>query len=93
MTTDYETKESSMPDTITRDQIEARMSDALIEFGADAAQIQPDADFESLDVDSLDLVELAQIVEEEYGVQITGEDMKTLTTVGSAVDFVEKRLS
>lgn len=82
-----------MPDTITRDQIEARMSDALIEFGADAAQIQLDADFESLDVDSLDLVELAQIVEEEYGVQITGEDMKTLTTVGSAVDFVEKRLS
>lgn len=82
-----------MPDTITRDQIEARMSEALVEFGADAEQIQPDAKFEALDVDSLDLVELAQIVEEEYGVQMTGEDMKTLTTVGSAVDFVEKRLS
>lgn len=93
MTTHNDTKEQSMPDTITRDQIEARMSEALVEFGADADQIQPDADFESLDVDSLDLVELAQIVEEEYGVQMTGEDMKTLTTVGSAVDFVEKRLS
>jgi acyl carrier protein len=80
-------------DTISRDQIESRVADALEEFGADRDQITPDARFEDLDVDSLDLVELAQIVEEDYGVQITGEDMKTLTTVGKAVDFVEARLS
>jgi acyl carrier protein len=65
----------------------------LVEFGAEREDIGPDAKFESLDVDSLDLVELAQIVEEDYGVQITGEDMKTLDTVGKAVDFVEARLS
>ena len=29
-----------------------------------------------MDVDSLDLVELAQIVEDEYGVQLKGEDME-----------------
>ena len=79
--------------TISREQIESRVADALEEFGADRDQITPDAQFEDLDVDSLDLVELAQIVEEDYGVQITGEDMKTLTTVGKAVDFVEARLS
>jgi acyl carrier protein len=79
--------------TVSREQIESRVADALEEFGADREQIAPDAQFEDLDVDSLDLVELAQIVEEDYGVQITGEDMKTLTTVGKAVDFVEARLS
>jgi len=80
-------------DTISREQIESRVEDALVEFGAEREDIGPDAKFESLDVDSLDLVELAQIVEEDYGVQITGEDMKTLDTVGKAVDFVEARLS
>jgi acyl carrier protein len=80
-------------DTITKDQIESRVADALVEFGAEREEITPDAKFESLDVDSLDLVELAQIVEEDYGVQITGEDMKSLDTVGKAVDFVEARLS
>ena len=79
--------------TISREQIESRVADALVEFGAERDDIGPDAKFESLDVDSLDLVELAQIVEEDYGVQITGEDMKTLDTVGKAVDFVEARLS
>ena len=80
-------------ETISREQIESRVEDALVEFGAEREEIGPDAKFESLDVDSLDLVELAQIVEEDYGVQITGEDMKTLDTVGKAVDFVEARLS
>jgi acyl carrier protein len=80
-------------ETITKDQIESRVADALVEFGAEREEITPDAKFESLDVDSLDLVELAQIVEEDYGVQITGEDMKSLDTVGKAVDFVEARLS
>ncbi|HEX5910656.1 MAG TPA: acyl carrier protein [Thermoleophilaceae bacterium] len=80
-------------ETVSREQIESRVEDALVEFGAEREEIGPDAKFESLDVDSLDLVELAQIVEEDYGVQITGEDMKTLDTVGKAVDFVEARLS
>jgi acyl carrier protein len=80
-------------ETVSREQIESRVADALVEFGAEREDIGPDAKFESLDVDSLDLVELAQIVEEDYGVQITGEDMKTLDTVGKAVDFVEARLS
>nr|MBA3437767.1 acyl carrier protein [Thermoleophilaceae bacterium] len=54
-------------------------------------QIKREADWESLDIDSLDLVELAQIVEEEYGVKMREEDMKELKTVGDAVDFVAER--
>ncbi len=74
-----------------KEQIEARMTEALESFGADRDQIKREADWESLDVDSLDLVELAQIVEEEYGVKMKEEDMKDMKTVGDAVDFVTER--
>ena len=64
-----------MPTTITPDQIEQRMTDALVEFGPEREQIKRDATFEALDVDSLDLAELSQIIEDEYGVQLKGEDV------------------
>jgi acyl carrier protein len=80
-----------VPTTVTKDQIQERVVEALVSFGAERDEITPDATFESLDVDSLDLVEMAQIVEEEYGVQMREEDMKDLRTVGQAVDFVADR--
>jgi acyl carrier protein len=77
--------------TATTQQIEARVFEALASFGPDPSQITREATFEELDVDSLDLVELAQIVEDEYGVVLKGEDMKELRTVGDAVDLIAER--
>ena len=74
-----------------KEQIEKRMTDALESFGAEREQIKREATWEELDIDSLDLVELAQIVEEEYGVKMKEEDMKDLKTVGDSVDFVAER--
>jgi acyl carrier protein len=79
------------PETITKDAIQTRVYAALEEFGADADEITNDATFEALDVDSLDLVELGQIVQEEYGVEIKGEDMPKMKTVGDAVDLIAER--
>ena len=79
--------------TVTPEQVQARVTEALASFGPDASQITREATFEELDVDSLDLVELAQIVEDEYGVVLTGEDMKELKTVGDAVDMITERVS
>jgi acyl carrier protein len=62
--------------------------ETLASFGPDADQITRDATFEELDIDSLDLVELAQIVEDEYGVVLKGDDMKELRTVGDAIDLI-----
>ncbi|MBD0283007.1 MAG: acyl carrier protein [Thermoleophilaceae bacterium] len=81
-----------MSTTATREQIEQRVFEALEEFGAEPEEIGPDAEFEALDVDSLDLVELAQIVEDEYGVQLKGEDMEGVRTVRQAVDLVVSKL-
>ncbi len=76
---------------VTNQQVEARVIEALASFGPDASQITRDATFEELDIDSLDLVELAQIVEDEYGVVLKGEDMKELKTVGDAIDLIASR--
>ncbi len=82
-----------MSTTVTREVLEQRVFAALEEFGAEPDQIGPDADFESLDVDSLDLVELAQIVEDEYGVKLGAEDLEKIKTVRQAVDLVMQKLS
>jgi acyl carrier protein len=79
------------PTTITRDAIATRVFEALEEFGADPEAIALSASFEALDVDSLDLVELGQIANEEYGVEVKGEDMPKLKTVGDAVELIATR--
>ncbi len=82
-----------MAATATREQIEERITEALVELGAEREEIKPEAEFEALELDSLDLVELAQIVEEEWGVEITAKDMEGLTTVGQAIDLVAAKAS
>jgi acyl carrier protein len=77
--------------TVTNQQVETRVTEALASFGPDISQITREATFEELDIDSLDLVELAQIVEDEYGVVLKGEDMKELKTVGDAIDLIADR--
>ena len=56
-------------------------------------EVTRDATFEALDVDSLDLVELAQVVEDEFGVELTGEDVNELKTLGEAIDLVVAKAS
>jgi acyl carrier protein len=80
-----------MATTVTPETVQTRVFAALEEFGADPDALALDATFEELDVDSLDLVELGQIVQEEYGVEIKGEDMPKLKTVGDAVNLVVER--
>jgi acyl carrier protein len=82
-----------MAATVTKEQVSERVTEALVELGAEREEIKPEAEFEALELDSLDLVELAQIVEEEWGVEITAKDMEGLTTVGQAIDLVAAKAS
>jgi acyl carrier protein len=77
--------------TTTTQQVEERIVDAIATFGPDKSEVTRDATFESLDIDSLDLVELGQIVEDEFGVRLEPADMKDLRTVGDAIDLVASR--
>jgi len=71
--------------------VEKVIFEGLEEVGAEPSEISREAEFEALDVDSLDLVELAQIVEDEFGVRLEGDDLKGLTTVGQVIDLVVKK--
>ena len=80
-----------MATTITPEAVEKTVYDALPQFGVEESDITRDATFEDLDVDSLDLAELSQIIEDEYGVQLKGDDVAKIKTVGDAVDLVVNR--
>ena len=80
-----------MATTISPEQVESTVREALPQFGVDESQITRDATFEELDVDSLDLAELSQIIEDEYGVQLKGDDVGKIKTVGDAIDLVVSR--
>ena len=80
-----------MPTQVTSEAVERVIFDGLEEVGADRAEISREAEFEALDVDSLDLVELAQIVEDEFGVELDGDAVKDVRTVGDVIDLVVAR--
>lgn len=72
--------------TATREQIAQRIQDALVEFGAAADKLRPQATLEELDIDSLDLFELGQILHQEFGIEIDPQDFENVSTLGEAQD-------
>jgi acyl carrier protein len=81
-----------MSSVVEPDQMTVHIMDVIASFGPDRALVRFDASFEELDIDSLDLVELAQIVEEDYGVALQQDDLKQIKTVGEAIALVRARL-
>ena len=77
-----------MATQVSSDNVEKTIYDGLVELGTERGDLSREATLESLDVDSLDLVELAQIVEDEYGVELKGDDVKDVKTVGDVIDLV-----
>jgi len=68
----------------TQDKIATRITDALVEFGADPDALQPDATLEELEIDSLDLFELGQVLKKEFGIEIDPDDFEDVVTLGDA---------
>ena len=75
----------------TAESVESVITDGLVEVGAERDEITRDASLEALDVDSLDLVEMAQIIEDEFQVNLQGDDVKDIKTVGELIDLVLAR--
>lgn len=64
------------------------------QLGVDVSEVTPEASFiDDLGADSLDTVELVMAFEEEFGIEIPDEDAEKLTSVGTAIDYLEKKLS
>ena len=58
----------------------------------DAEEITPDSTFESLGIDSLDVVEMIMDLETELGVELELEDQK-IATFQELADFIESKLN
>ena len=82
-----------MSTAVTPQKVQDRIIEAIISFGPEPEDVKSEARFEDLDVDSLDLAELAQIAEDEFGVKIESSDVEGLKTVGDAVGLVSARAS
>ncbi|HEX8051880.1 MAG TPA: phosphopantetheine-binding protein [Thermoleophilaceae bacterium] len=82
-----------MPSTETDPQIvEEAIIESIAYLGAPRADIKREATFEELDLDSLDLVEIAQMAEEKWGASLEPQDLGGVKTVGEAIDLVIARL-
>ena len=73
------------------------MFEKLANFAAkqldlDIAEITPDATFESLGIDSLDVVEMIMDLESELGVELDLEDQK-IATFGELADFIDSKVN
>lgn len=58
----------------------------------DATEIKPDSTFESLGIDSLDIVEMVMDLESELGVELEMEDQK-ITTLQELADFIDTKVN
>ena len=73
------------------------MYEKLVSFAAkqldlDVAEITPDSTFESLGIDSLDIVEMIMDLETELGVELEMEDQQ-ITTFGELAAFIDSKLN
>ena len=73
------------------------MFEKLANFAAkqlelDVAEITPDSTFESLGIDSLDIVEMIMDLEGELGIELDMEDQK-IATFQELADFIETKLN
>ena len=68
-----------------------KIKEALVsQFEVDPEKISRETDImNDLGADSLDLVELIMMLEEEYGISVTDESVYEYKTVGELADFIE----
>ena len=58
----------------------------------DVADISPDSTFESLGIDSLDIVEMIMDLESELGIELEMED-ENITTFQELADFIDSKMN
>ncbi len=67
------------------------ITDELVRLGAQRDEITDEAKLTDIDLDSLDLAELAQILEDRYETKLDGAEVVRVRTVGDVVALIENR--
>jgi len=64
------------------------------EFEADAKEITPDANMrETLELDSLDYIDLVVVIENNFGFKVKPEDFASIVTFQNFYDYVANRVA
>ncbi len=73
-----------------RDHIEEKVNNFLIEeFELELEQLSPDALMkEDLDIESLDFVDIAVIIEKEFKIKVTSEQMVKIKKLDDLYNFI-----
>ena len=80
-----------MSTTPTQDDVLAAIRDELTEIKVPGAQdAGPESTWADLDVDSLDLVEVVEALEDRYEIQIADGRLKGIESVGDAIALVQE---
>ena len=68
-----------------------KVKDIIIDkLGVEEEKISADASFvDDLGADSLDTVELIMQLEEEFGIEIPDEEAENITTISSAIKYID----
>ncbi|MCB1022428.1 MAG: acyl carrier protein [Bryobacterales bacterium] len=72
--------------------VEQKVREIICEqLSVEESEVKREASFvETLNADSLDIVELIMAFEEAFEIEIPDEDAEKIRTVGDAVDYIEK---
>lgn len=63
------------------------------QLGDSSVEITMDTSFEEdLGADSLDLIELLMVLDDEFGVDVPEEDAEKIKTVGDVVNYLQSKL-
>lgn len=74
-------------------ELEAKVKGAIAkQMRVDVRRVTPDARFvEDLLVDSIDAIELAATLEDEFQIEIPDEELPGIRTVGDVIEYVRAR--
>ena len=80
---------------MTQAEIVEKINAFLVdEFEVDAEKIVPDANLrETLELDSLDYVDLVVIIESNFGFKVVAEDFIDIHTFQNFYDYVNRKVS
>lgn len=75
---------------MNNEEVISKINEFLVEeFEVDASKISPDATLkETLELDSLDYVDLVVILEGNFGIKVKQEDFASITTFSHLYDYV-----
>jgi acyl carrier protein len=81
------------PSHISEEEISFIIKDIIqYKLGVEEHKLHEDAHFQDdLGVDSLDLIELRMEIEKQFKLNITDEEVETLTTVGSTIACIKRK--